>query len=176
MDHRQYPEENRLLLDIAKGLPLFSSFDDDALKALTCYCRLRKYGDGSPIFNQGEYDNRIFFLISGAVRVFRDGVIISVLRRSGDVFGEMSLLDGRPRSATVVAEGETRCLVLDASCLDTLPELCRDNFRYILHRVFTTVLSQRLRATTEELLSARREIERLKFENRHLAVSDPVPY
>ena len=63
------------------------------------------------IARQGEIGSGFFIVVSGAVRVVRDGEPIARLG-PGDFFGELSVLDGRPRVAQVVSSESTICLAL----------------------------------------------------------------
>jgi CRP-like cAMP-binding protein len=63
------------------------------------------------IARQGEIGTGFFLVVDGAVRVIRDAEEIAVLG-PGDFFGELSVLDGLPRVAQVVAIEPTRCLAL----------------------------------------------------------------
>ncbi len=63
------------------------------------------------IARQGEIGTGFFVVVDGAVRVVRDGEEVAILR-AGDFFGELSVLDGLPRVAQVVATEPTRCLAL----------------------------------------------------------------
>jgi CRP-like cAMP-binding protein len=63
------------------------------------------------IARQGEVGTGFFLVASGAARVVRDGATIARIG-PGDFFGELSVLDGRPRVAQVVADGPTVCLAL----------------------------------------------------------------
>jgi cAMP-binding proteins - catabolite gene activator and regulatory subunit of cAMP-dependent protein kinases len=63
------------------------------------------------IARQGEIGTGFFIVVSGAVRVVRDGETIAQLG-AGDFFGELSVLDGRPRIAQVVSSEPTTCLAL----------------------------------------------------------------
>ena len=63
------------------------------------------------IARQGEVGTGFFVIVDGTARVIRDGEPIAKLG-AGDFFGELSVLDGRPRIAQVVAEGPVRCLAL----------------------------------------------------------------
>lgn len=63
------------------------------------------------IARQGEIGTGFFVVVEGAVRVVRDGEQIARLG-PGDFFGELSVLDGQPRVAQVVAAEPTRCLAL----------------------------------------------------------------
>lgn len=111
---------------------------------------------------EGSYDCWIYFLISGKVRIVKQGKELSILRRKGDVFGEMGVIDGSARSASVYAVDETVCLATDASYLDRLSGNDKLAFGYILFRVFAEVLASRLRFTNQELIEAREEIARLR--------------
>jgi CRP/FNR family cyclic AMP-dependent transcriptional regulator len=63
------------------------------------------------IARQGDIGTGFFVVVDGAVRVVRDGEVIARLGE-GDFFGELSVLDGEPRLAQVVADGPTTCLAL----------------------------------------------------------------
>jgi CRP/FNR family cyclic AMP-dependent transcriptional regulator len=63
------------------------------------------------IARQGEIGTGFFLIVSGGVRVVRDGETLARLG-PGDFFGELSVLDGRPRIAQVVSSGPTTCLAL----------------------------------------------------------------
>eukprot|EP01052_Picozoa_sp_SAG31_P007172 SAG31_NODE_338_length_17490_cov_7.707032_15_plen_544_part_00 len=76
------------------------------------------YGDGDPIVLEGAPGNGIFVIADGGAVAVRDGEV--VMRYSaGGHFGELALLSGQRRAATVTAEGPTRCLqVSPALCLE----------------------------------------------------------
>jgi CRP-like cAMP-binding protein len=63
------------------------------------------------IARQGEIGTGFFLVVDGSVRVVRDGEEVAVLG-PGEFFGELSVLDGLPRVAQVVAVDPTRCLAL----------------------------------------------------------------
>ncbi len=75
----------------------------------------RLYADGEKIFSEGDSDRDLFIIQRGAVEIRKrmGGTDLVLTRFSrGDFFGELSLLHSVPRSATAVAIGETRLLVL----------------------------------------------------------------
>lgn len=63
------------------------------------------------IARQGEIGTGFFIVASGSVRVVRDGATLAELG-PGDFFGELSVLDGKPRNAQVIANEPTTCLAL----------------------------------------------------------------
>ena len=123
---------------------------------------IRKYEPGELILEEGQYDNWVYFLVSGKVRIAKQGKDLSVLNRKGDIFGEMGVIDGSARSASVYAVDETVCLATDASYVDRLSGNDRVTFCCILYQVFAEILASRLRLTSEELVRARKEIAALK--------------
>ena len=76
----------------------------------------REYADGEVICREGEPGDRMYIIQAGRAAVSRQeggvGVEVGELQ-SGDVFGEMSIFDRQPRSATVCAKGGARVLTLD---------------------------------------------------------------
>ena len=111
---------------------------------------------------QSLLDCWIYFLVSGGVRIVKHGEVLSVLNRTGDLFGEMGVIDGSPRSASVYAIDETVCLATDASYVDRLSGNDRVAFCYILFRVFAESLASRLRLTSEELIRVKEELVKIK--------------
>jgi len=63
------------------------------------------------IARQGEIGTAFFIVVSGRVRVVRDGAAVAHLG-PGEFFGELSILDGGPRVAQVVADEPTVCLAI----------------------------------------------------------------
>ena len=82
----------------------------------------RNFADGEAIVSSGEPGEELFFVLEGAARVERDG---RVLRRvaAGELFGELAVLDGRERSADVIAVGPVRCLAVHRDALREALEL-----------------------------------------------------
>ncbi len=74
------------------------------------------FPDGAFVCRQGELGRDFYVILSGSVRVFRseaDGSIVQIARlQTGQSFGELGLIEGKPRMANVVAEGELRVLTI----------------------------------------------------------------
>ena len=93
--------------NILRRIPLFSSLKDDELEAIYKLSYIRKCTKDSVILLENEGGDTLFIIISGKVKVttFSESgkeVIFSILSE-GDFFGDMSLMDGKPRSATVIS-------------------------------------------------------------------------
>jgi CRP-like cAMP-binding protein len=88
---------------------------------------------------------------------------IRTLSRKGDIFGEMGIIDGSPRCASIVAnEDDTQCLGMDASVLDRISKENEINALYLIYRVFAEVFSGRLRSAIQENAQLKNENEYLK--------------
>jgi len=104
--------ETRLL----KKVPLFSQLDEDELEKIRELCVTQHYVKDRIILIEEEAGNTLFLLQRGRVKVSRisdDGreVILSILE-PGDFFGELSLIDGKARSASVTAIENSEVLML----------------------------------------------------------------
>ena len=142
-------------------------FETDKLRQLIRLAKMREYEPGETIIEEGGEDPYLYFLLNGKVRVRKEGVPISMIEKEGEIFGEMRVLDGLTRSATATAEEKTVCLAVDTSATDRLGSKDeRASFLLILYQVITEFISIRLRATTDELVKAKKKIKKLSEANR----------
>lgn len=124
---------------------LFDDFSEDELAAVIQGLDLRSFAPGDLVVSQGEPGRSLFVVASGAVKVWvREGEGRARFVRSlgeGDFFGEVSLLTGRPRTATVAVATTTDLLELDWSRVE---EIVRDHPR--VADVLGAFCDERLRA------------------------------
>jgi CRP/FNR family cyclic AMP-dependent transcriptional regulator len=97
--------------ELLAAAPLLAGIDAAGLDRIAERTVEVAFADGHVIARQGEVGTGFFMIASGGARVVRDGQTIATLG-PGDFFGELSVLDGQPRVAQVLAEGETTCLAL----------------------------------------------------------------
>ena len=88
---------------------LFADMSTRELGHVARIAREAVYSAGSTIFDEGDYGDSLFIIASGEVAVTRGGRPIGVLREA-DYFGEMAVLTGETRSATIKASSD--CLLL----------------------------------------------------------------
>jgi CRP/FNR family transcriptional regulator, cyclic AMP receptor protein len=144
-------------------LPALEAFTEKDLKELLRVSKIMRFRPDELIADERSYEGWIYYLISGRVRIVKNGNEIAVLQRTGDVFGEIGKIMGRSDlSASVQALEESTCLKIDLSTVDGLSSENRFVFRYLIFRGISEVLAKRLRITTEKYMRAKEEIERLK--------------
>lgn len=90
---------------------LFAGVDEEGLARIADRIRELDVPADRVIARQGEIGTGFFVIASGMVHVIRDGVVLAELG-PGDFFGELSVLDGKPRNAQVVSTEPTVCLAL----------------------------------------------------------------
>ena len=115
-------------LDQLKQIAVLQELDDAALTGLARAVEERQCADGQAIFAEGDPGDAMFFISAGAVRIEKEtgtdasGRKTLAVLGAGDYFGEMSLFDRKPRSASAVASGPTRLLRLSQAAFDALPK------------------------------------------------------
>lgn len=96
---------------VLADIPLFTGLRRGHLRKLAGIARVERFESGTAITSVGQPGDAFFVLLDGSVRVARPG-LPSLTLELGSFFGEMSLLDGGPRTATITAKGEVTCLTI----------------------------------------------------------------
>jgi CRP/FNR family transcriptional regulator, cyclic AMP receptor protein len=145
------PAERTPLEAAVTALPLFRRLSEEQIQGLVNSMSQREFAPGAEIVRQGEEGLSLYIVLAGEVRVQRAGPggdLDLAAIGPGGFFGEMTLLDGEPRSATVRAVTPVRCALLPRWGLEAT---IRANPSVAMEML--AVLSRRLRAT-EGLLTA----------------------
>ena len=112
--------------DLLKKVPLFSSLSKRHLREIGKHADQLQVKTGWVLAEQGEKGREFIFIVEGQAKVKKDGKVIRQLS-GGDFFGEISLIDGEPRTASVTAETDMTALVVHKPSfhylLDTIPGL-----------------------------------------------------
>jgi len=140
------PTDAAMLAEVS----LFKLLDDMERTTLAEILDVKRFDKGDTIFSYGDPGDALYIMSAGSVEVFVENTegerIVLGENLAGDLFGEISLLDGGSRTATAVAVEDSETLVLDRTDLLELitkhPHAAMD---------LLTVMGQRLRATDELL-------------------------
>jgi flavin reductase (DIM6/NTAB) family NADH-FMN oxidoreductase RutF len=92
-------------------VPVFSALSEEHLRPILDAGQERTFEPGDHVVRQGEPGAELFVVMEGEAVVERGGRRLAT-RTAGEFFGEIAVLDGRPRSADVVARTKLRCLVI----------------------------------------------------------------
>ena len=145
-------------------IPALRNFEAKSLGRLLNLSKIREYENGECIIKEGDFDPWLYFLLSGKIRISKEGMEINTIDKKGEIFGEMRVIDSLSRSASVYAVGKTICLAVDTSAKNRLSQGATQDekldFLLLLYRIFAEYMSIRLRATNEELISAKKKVKR----------------
>ena len=108
MRETDYLKSNEKVLRILRDIDQFTPFSNEDIMSFLNVGKLVEYDKGEEIIQEGDEDFFVYFLLSGGVTIEKEGKKVKTLRRTGEIFGEMGLIDGASRSASV-----TRSTALD---------------------------------------------------------------
>jgi len=164
MIESKYLKQNIENIQKLLSISALKHFETKNLSKLLRLSKIRQYEDGETIIAEGDFDPWLYFLLSGRIRVAKEGVTISRIDKQGEIFGEMRVIDERSRSASVYAEGQTVCLAVDTAAHDRIgADGDKDgqlDFLLLLYRIFAEYMTARLRLTNEELIKAKKAISK----------------
>jgi len=161
---------NQMTLEALRSVPLFASLDDDAARDLRSLLSERDVPQNTRLFRQGDTGDAMYLIESGRVRIsIRDEdkqeVTLAELAQ-GDFFGEMSIIDGRNRSADAKVIEDSRLAVLSRDAFLTFVRKKPDVALEML-----SALTDRLRRT-DELLRSRVSRNANEEEQARLTLAD----
>lgn len=131
--------ESEALVDMLGTFSFFQALEGDHLREIVNHLQQVVFAPGQKILKKGNAGTHLFIIVSGSVSVVDDdGDVITTLNR-GEIFGEMSLISGKPVSATIKAAEPSRVLLLSGKDLSDV--LVKYPF---LQMAFTRMLVQRL--------------------------------
>jgi len=141
-----------MLINYLKQIPLFSHLKDTQLKAIASQCKKVLFKKGSVIFQMKDMSTDLYIVDAGRLKAILsddegDEIVLANFEK-GAFFGELSLLDGKGRSATIVADSDSELSVLSQA--DFLELLNKDPKIAV---ALMTTLVERLRKADEKIES-----------------------
>jgi CRP/FNR family cyclic AMP-dependent transcriptional regulator len=126
-----------------KAVPLFATLADDELAFVQSMAVDKTYPKGAVVISEGDVGDSLYTIVSGKVKVFigddEGREIILKLLGPGDFFGELSVIDKRPRSANVMTTESSRFQVLSdrafEECITRSPKIAKEVMRALANRM-----------------------------------------
>ena len=160
----------QMTLEALRSVPLFASLDDDAARDLRSLLSDKTVPQNTRLFRQGDKGDAMYLIESGRVRISirdeDDAEVILAELAQGDFFGEMSIIDGRQRSADAKVIDDARLAILSR---DAFLSFVRSNPDVALEML--SALTDRLRRT-DELLRSRVSRNANEEEKARLTLAD----
>ena len=105
-----------------RELPFFSDLDDSELETVSSIVANETFDIGVTVFEEGQQGESLFIIKKGDVKACKttpEGELLTLTHmEKGEIFGEMSFLDGSVRSATIVSTSELQCFTMNKSDFD----------------------------------------------------------
>ena len=167
MEESNYLIDHNGLFAKFKKFPFLGDIDEKFLNQILKLSKMRKYFAGEVVTREGEYDSYIYIIITGQIRVMKHGEQIASMRKQGDTFGELAIIDGETRSATIIADVDSMLLAIDAAFIDRIkPQESKNEFCAVFYKYLLEILASRLRQTGKALVKEKEEITRIKLKDK----------
>ena len=154
-----------MTLEALRSVPLFASLDDAAARELRSLLHVEQVANGAELFHHGDQGDRMYLIETGRVRIHVEDttghdVTLAELA-GGDFFGEMALLDGKPRAADATVIEDARLAILSRqdflSFVRRYPDVALEMLSAVAERLRRTdeLLRQRVSRNANEEEAAR---------------------
>lgn len=116
---------------LLRQVPLFRTLEERLLLELAERTRRRKFAANTPVFLEGQTGSTLYMVLSGRVKIetsAASGETVHIAHRGpGEHFGELSLIDGKPRMADAITESQCELLMLEQAdfirCIEASPRI-----------------------------------------------------
>ena len=138
--------------ELLRKVDLFSGLKKRAIQSLAEFCVERSFKKDEILVKQGDSGIGLYIIASGKVKIIKEtaggGELEVAVHGPGEFFGEMTVLDNAPRSASVIAIEDTDCLLLTSWVFKSRMEIQPEIALTVL-----PVVVKRFRETNERLLA-----------------------
>lgn len=112
-------------VEMLRKLPWLSELDEDVFQLVMAGFECRQFPDGATLLNEEDPDNGMFVIISGKVNILIRGLSMNEVG-AGQLIGEMSVLTGYPRSASIVAVTPVTVVWIESATLKSIMKKSSD--------------------------------------------------
>lgn len=157
-------ENAKRFLNILGKIPMFQRLMPAQALEILKICVPKSLGDRQLVCEFGTKSTEMYILLSGTLVVMApDGTPLTRLSPITTV-GEMGVITGQPRSATVVADKKASIFVLSKIKFEVLMKKYPD-IGFVIYRNIIQILSQRLENTNQQLVDSQHSLAQLKSES-----------
>ncbi|MBN1697156.1 MAG: cyclic nucleotide-binding domain-containing protein [Spirochaetales bacterium] len=154
--------------EFLKKAYFFQDLTDNEIKKIINVCHKKIFEPGDIVFIEGDKANRFYIVISGAVEVWKDfntsKAELLAVHGPGHLFGEMALIDDKPRSATIVAGTRTQLLYISGK---DFQKIIRENSS-IAHSILKSITSMVRKSNESYVENLREQNKELERTNKEL--------
>ena len=145
-----------------RKISFFTSIQDEELAEIDTKGKILRHKIQSHVIIEGEKSRGLFILLKGNVSIFKTDNTQSMIRlallEKGDFFGEMSLFDDAPRSATAVAESNCELFYLDQETFQNFLESKGDDLKLRFFKKCAEEMAERFRVQNSDYVIAQKLI------------------
>ena len=165
------------IINVLKKFMIFESLSPSQIKKIfemesrgyrQPIAKICRYEAGEAVIREGEFDCWSFWVVKGEFEVIQGGQPVIRFSTPGEIFGEMSVLEGIPRTASVLSKTASVCLGIDMSVIENMEDA---HIRETIKKGFYKVILARLGKTRDKMAQERQALELkyadlLNFESR----------
>lgn len=133
-----------------KSYTFFRSFSPELLLQVCTMVQVASFQKGSLILEEGHVNTKLYFIRKGVAEVLLAGEVVTILQTPGEVMGEMSVVSQNQASSTIRAASDLDCFVIDSTWFDHVHPKDKDRFMYLIYKVYSIILCDRLMKTNEK--------------------------
>ena len=131
------------ILGLLGSVPLFSDLPEPDLRLIQTHAAIKSYRKNTVVIEQGDESNSLYIVARGQMRVYlanEEGKELLIRNLGpGDYFGELALLGGIPRTASVMTETDARLLVVTkqgfVQCVRSNPDIALETIRQLVEKL-----------------------------------------
>lgn len=138
------------IFSLLKQSRYLKSVSDDSLRKFLPLIRHEQYLSGKLLIAQGEKNREVFIVLKGSVAVKTDQRQLYILGRTGDIFGEMTVVTGQPSPSSVEVVEDLEALIVSAALLQEVKEDNSHELSFLFYDWVSRILADKLFLTSEK--------------------------